>query len=163
MRQPWWEWGLWQYRASIAQANAGGGAIVVDFFPLQGVTMIVLWARGTNSGTNSLQIVTTDEDNIVNPFWSSIASAAGSVGTVPRTFNATTDSDFIDTTDMAVRMIRANDGLTIRQTGAGAQNDTLVVELRALLSSPERALVSKARSTNQADVTIAAPTVNKIR
>lgn len=163
MRQPYWEWGMWMYRASVAQANGAGGAIVLDFAPLQGTSMIVIMARGSNSGTNTLQIMRVDEDQNEGPFWSSIGSGAATVGTIPRGFTTLTTSDFIDSTDLLARMIRAGDTLTIQQTGAGAQNDTLIAEVRAFLSSPERPVVSKARSTNQADVTIATPTVNMIR
>ncbi len=163
MRQPYWEWGMWMYRASVAQANGAGGAIVMFFAPLQGSSMIVIDVRGSNSGTNTLQILRVDEDGNEGPFWSSIGSGLATVGTIPRGFTTLTTSDFIDTTDLLARMIRAGDTLRIQQTGAGAQNDTLIVEIRAFLSSAERPIVSKALSTNAGDVTIATPTVDMIR
>ncbi len=163
MRERWYEWGVWFFRASVAQANGAGGAIVVDFFPLQGQTMIVMIATGENSGTNGLQINRTDEDNETIAL-TAIASAAGTKSGIPQQVASSTTSALrVDSTPIEVRLFRANDGLTIEQTGAGAQNDTLIVTLRALLSSNTRPIVSKARSTNAGDVTIATPTVDLIR
>ncbi len=162
MRDPFWDWGIWAFRASTAQANAAGGAIVLDVSPDPGDTMIVMWARGVNSGTNTLQILRVDEDNNQGPFLSSIGSGAGTVATMPRGFTTLTTSDFIDSTDLHSRTFRGDDRFTIQQTGAGAQNDTLVIDLRAYLSSSSIPTVAKGRSTNQANVTIATPTVNKI-
>lgn len=162
MTDPWWEWGIWAFRASVAQANGAGGAIVLDVSPSAGNAIIVMWARGVNSGTNTLQILRTDEDNNQGPFLSSIGSGGATVGTIPRAFTSLTTSDFIDSTDILARTFRGDDRLTIQQTGAGAQNDTLILDLRAFLSSSLLPSVAKGRSTNQGDVTIAAPTVNKI-
>ncbi len=164
MRQPWWEWGMWFYRASIAQANAAGGAIVVDFVPVQGVTMIIASCHAINSGTNSLTMKRTDEDNNQNPFFLSISSGATTEGGLPRVSpSGSTDTGIIGTEAIETRMFRADDKFTIAQTGAGAQNDTLIVVIRAFLSSAERPIVTKGRSTNQGNVTIATPTVDMIR
>lgn len=164
MRQPWYEWGMWFYRASVAQANGAGGAIVIDFAPLQGMTMIVMHAMGSNSGTNSLRMARHDEDNTLSAILLEVASAATTQGAIPQPGpGITNDGQVFDSTPIETRLFRADDKFTISQTGAGAQNDTMVVDVRALLSSPTRPIVSKARSTNQGDVTIATPTINEIR
>ncbi len=164
MRQPWWEWGMWMYRVSVAQANAGGGAIVVDFVPVAGVSMIVTFVRAENSGTNGLQILRVDEDNSVGPFYASVSSAATTQAVIPQSFSgATTDGVTFDSTDLFTRFFRANDKFTVQQTGAGAQNDTLVINLRAFLSCAERPIVTKGRSTNPSDVTIGTPSVDVIQ
>ncbi len=163
MRQPWWEWGVWFYRSSTAQANASGGNIVLDVAPLQGTTMIVTECYAINSGTNGIRMLRTDEDDTDAAVLVDIASAGQTVGTIPRTVNVITSSLLIDSTPLETRLFRADDRFTIRQTVAGAQNDTLILWLRALLSSPRRPIISKGRSINQGDVTIAAPTVDKIR
>ncbi len=160
MRQPWWEWGLWQYRVSVAQANGAGGAITVDIVAVAGESMKVQLAMGLNSGTNGLVIQLTDTgDNLITE-WLNIASGAGTKGVIPRMENDLTASSFRSSSHDI--WIREQDKLTIRQTGAGAQNDTLVVAVRAFLSCAERPIVLKARSTNAADVTIATPTLDVI-
>ncbi len=156
-----WNWPVWVYRASVAQANGAGGAIVLDFPPAVDDTMIITQAYAINSGTNALEMRRTDEDNNQNILYLSVASAATVEATIPRTFSETGDSGFHDSTDPMTRLYRGDDIFTIQQTGAGAQNDTLIVALRAFLSSFTIPTVSKARSTNSADVTIT-PTVNKI-
>lgn len=163
MRQPWWEWGQWQYRASVAQANGAGGAIVVDFAVLAGQTMIIMEASGTNSGTNGLRIERTDEDNNIAARYSDIGSAGATKGAIPQdaTNNATSSLN-ISSLPFGARLYRRTDKFTIKQTGAGAQNDTLIINLRALLSSATLPLIVKSRSTNQSDVTIATPTVNRV-
>lgn len=161
MSQRWYEWGYWNYRASVAQANGAGGAIVVDFTPSVGQTMYVVEARGINSGTNTVRIQRVDEDNNLGALYVTIASAATTVGSFPQTTAFAETSSYESTSAPGV-WIRGDDKFSILQTGAGAQNDTLIVELRAFLSSSKIPSVSKARSTNQANVTIATPTINKI-
>ncbi len=164
MRQPWWEWGVWFYRALVTQANGAGGAIVVDLVPVAGMDMIVVMASGVNSGTNDLKMERTDEDNNVAAVFYSVASAAGTKGIIPQsTAFSETSTLGMNTVPLETRIFRAGDKLTVRQTGAGAQNDTLLVVVRAFLSSAERPIVTKARSTNSGDVTIATPTVDAIR
>ncbi len=164
MREPWWDWGMWFYRAVFTQTNGAGGAMVVDFAPVAGMTMIVMSVVGENSGTNSLRIERTDEDNIDRPWFADISSGAGTFASIPQTLSfAGTSSVMVDTTSAEVRTFRENDRLTILQLGAGAQNDTLTISLRAFLSSAERPVVVKGRSTNPGDVTIGTPTVDDIR
>ncbi len=165
MRQPWWEWGMWMYRVSVAQANAAGGAIVVDFVPVAGVSMVLLHLRANNDGdANGLQILKTDEDDNTDVFYASVSSGATTQATVPQALSGSaSDQVVIDSTDPMTRFFRADDKLTVNQTGAGAQNDTLVISLRAFLSCAERPIVTKGRSTNPSDVTIGTPSLDKIR
>ncbi len=163
MRQPWWEWGIWIYRVSVAQANGAGGAIILDFAPIGGTTMIIIKAEAINSGTNAVRMERTDADNNRCTRLLDITSGVGAQGSIPRTYTATTTSVTIDSTPMETRLFRSEDKFTIRQTVAGSQDDTIMIALRAFLSSAERPIVTKARSTNPSDVTIAAPTINVIR
>ncbi len=163
MRQPYWEWGMWQYRAVVTQANAAGGAIIVDVVPVAGMDMLVIHAAGTNSGTNGIAIYRMDEDDAVAGVYVSVASGAGTIASIPRSLQGGGTSEQFDSVDIMTRLIRSDDKLAFQQSVAGAQNDTLAINIRALLSSAERPIVTKARSTNSADVTIATPTVDKIR
>ncbi len=163
MRQPWWEWGMWYYRVSIAQANGAGGAIFVDFAPVAGQTMIIMRCHAINSGTNGLRMSSNDEDNVDAPLYLFISSAANVEGGLPRLSpSGSTDTGIVGTEPIETRMFRQGDKFSIAQTGAGAQNDTMLVTIRAFLSSAERPIVLKARSTNPGDVTIATPTVDVI-
>ncbi len=164
MRQPWWEWGMWMYRTVFTQTNGAGGAIVVDIVPIQGTTMIVVLAKGANDGTNTLDMTRIDEDNNEVARFVDVASAGSTAGIFPQTHSAAaTSASIIDSTSLEARIFRADDKLSIFQTGAGASNDTLTIAIRALLSSAERPIVSKGRSTNQGDVTIGTPSVDMIR
>ncbi len=163
MNDPWWEWGIWAFRASVEQANGAGGAIVLDIAPAVGDTMIIISAKGANSGTNSLDMTRIDEDQAEVARYVDVASAASTAGIMPQSVsNAAASASVIDSTNILERLFRGDDVFSIFQTGAGAQFDTLVITIRALLSSSSIPTVSKARSTNQVDVTIVAPTVNKI-
>ncbi len=164
MRQPWWEWGLWQYRNVFTQTNAGGGAIVVDVVPVAGMSMLVVHVLGVNSATNTIDIVKVDEDNNQAIRFADIASGAGTSAAVPQSNSqAVASTRVIDSTPMETRIFRSDDKLSIFQSAAGNQNDTLELVIRAFLSSAERPIVTKARSTNPGDVTTGTPTVDRIR
>ncbi len=164
MRQPWWEWGMWQYRVVVTQANGAGGAVVVDVAPLQGLSMIIISAKGANSGANSLDMTRVDEDNVEVFRFVDVASAGQTAGIMPQTQSAAgASASLADSTPVETRLFRADDKFSIFQAGAGAQNDTLTIAIRAFLSSPERPLVIKSRSTNAGDVTIGTPTVDQVR
>ncbi len=163
MRQPYWEWGLWSYRVVVTQANGAGGAIVVDLSPVAGMTMIVASFSALNSGNNGLILTSRDEDVNEGQRFIEIASAGQTSATIPRGIEGSASQLNTDSIPMETRIYRASDRFSVQQTGAGAQNDTLTLMMRALLSSAERPLVSKGRSTNPSDVTIATPTVDVIR
>lgn len=161
-RPPWWEWGIWAFRAVYTQANAGGGAVVVDFTPGAGDTMILMNLEAENSGTNTLQVQRTDEDNNRSGRFVQVSSAAGVFATVPRGTTIAGSSATMDSTLIETRLFRGDDLLTVLQTGAGVADDTLTITLRALLSSPVIPTRDLSRSTNSGDVTEATPTVNKV-
>lgn len=159
------EYAIWIYRAVITQANIAGGAIVLDLVPALGDEFIPLWVEAVNSGTNTLQIGELDEDNNIH-LMVAVASAAASSASIPRA----SQSDSADSARTGYPYpipIRGHasgavsHGLTIRQTGAGAQNDTLTIQVRGLVKGRAPS-VGKDRSTNQADVTIATPTINRL-
>lgn len=160
---PWWDWGYWAYRASTAQANGAGGAIVLDITPAVGETMIIMEASGSNSGTNGVRIERTDEDSNIAARYVDVASAGTSKGALPQEASGSTTNTLVVTSvPMEARLFRGDDLFTIKQTGAGAQNDTLIIVVRAFLSEATMPTVAKGRSTNPGDVTIAAATENKI-
>ncbi len=156
-----WLWPMWIYRSSTAQANAAGGAIVLTFKPADGDTMLLISAIGVNSGTNSLRMERLDEDDNRAFMYVDVGSGAGSAATLPRAKIEATSSQIGDSTPLETRLIRGDDYFSIRQLGAGAQNDTLIVAIRALLPDHVAPVISKAESTNQANVTIT-ETVNKV-
>lgn len=161
MSDPWWDWGVWAFRASVAQANGAGGAIIVDFEPAPGETMIIMRCHAINSGTNGLKMSAFDEDNNENPLFLFISSAATTEGGLPRVSpSGSTDTGIVGTEPWETRLFRGDDFFSIAQTGAGAQNDTLIIVLRAMISGLIPT-ISKARSTNQGDVTIT-ETENKV-
>lgn len=155
-------WAIWAHQSVFTQANAAGGAIVVDFTPGQGDAMVVLHANGLNSGTNTIQIAAYDEDNNRITVYSGIASGATTRGAIPQTVsNSATSSATIDSSDPDSRLFHGDDKFTIEQTGAGAQNNTLTINIRAKIRGRPPA-ISKARSTNQADVTQGVPTIDRV-
>jgi len=144
--------------ATWQQANAAGGLVRIDIVPGAGSAFQVVWARATNSGTNTLIIQTqtaTGAGELV-PLLASIASGAATVATVPQTNSqAATSSSLMDSTDPSARTVSGTQSFVVRQTGAGAQNDTLqlIMLIRVKGALPT---VSKANSTNEADVTVSA-------
>lgn len=161
--EPWYQWGIWAFRAVYTQANGAGGAIVVDVAPARGQTMIIMHAYGINSGTNALQMLRNDEDDATSTMYLDVASAATTEGAIPQNLAGSgTDGRRIDSTPQETRFFRGDDQFTVQQTGAGAQNDTLTIDLRAFLSGPAIPARSVLRSTNPGDVTEATPLVNVI-
>lgn len=160
-------WRVWAFRAVYTQANAAGGAIVVDFTAGEGNTMIIMHSIGINSGTNGIKISRIDEDNTESALLNDIASAAATSGSVPRGFESVAaqpiSSTLIDSTDPLTRTFSGvSDKFTVRQTVAGAANDTFTIDIRALVRHGVLPARTKARSTNQADVTETAPTINRM-
>jgi len=158
-------WRIWAFRAVYTQANAAGGAIVVDFTAGAGNTMILMHAKGINSGTNGLLIVRVDEDNNDSITLANVVSAAAATGTTPTSRAQTTTTasgTTIDVTDWLTRLFAGGqEKLTVRQDGAGIANDTLTVDVRFLVRHGVGAR-DKSRSTNAADVTETVPTINRI-
>lgn len=153
---------IWQYHAVVTQANAGGGAIVLDVPCTRGTQFFVLHAHGINSGTNTLRIRKVDEDGVTSAEYAQIASAATTEAGIPRAEDdPTLDSALIDSTDIWTRHFAGDDRFEIRQTAAGAQNDTLTVDWRIRLLGI-KPVPNILNSVNPGDVTIATPTVDVI-
>lgn len=157
---PWWEWGLWVYRSVTTQANAGGGAILLDIEPAEGDQMVLAYLVATNSGTNGFLLRVYDEDNNTGGQFGTVASAATTIVRLPASGDpATTDDNVADSSFL---LVRGDNLFTIQQTGAGAADDTLTLSMAWYLENNTIPTVDKSRSTNPNDVTIATPTVNKV-
>ena len=143
---------LWSYRAVATQTNAAGGAIVIQFTPGAGNYVQLIQANAINSGTNTAICQVRDSAGNNLGTLANIASAATtgfslpSIGAVATTSGNTANSQGI--------RIYGTDQLRIYQSGAGVQNDTLIVSWRMYIRSSTAPTVSKANSTNAADVTL---------
>ena len=95
----------------------------------------------------------TDAANTVGPYYQAMGSAAGTNTSLPIA-STTIGSSGNNAASLNV-LTYGTDKLTVAQTVAGAQNDTFRVQM---LIRVKGALptVTKARSTNQADVTVTA-------
>ena len=141
--------------ATWTQANVAGGAVVIEIVPGAGSSLEVLGGRVVNSGTNSIIAETRSAaGGLGMPIHYSIASGAGTVLHFSR--------GKVNTSETAGASGALGDGVvagtqafTIRQAGAGAQNDTLRI-LMTIRVKGALPTVSKANSTNQADVTVTA-------
>ena len=135
--------------------------MIVDISAGAGQTMIVLHASGVNSGTNTLDIQRVDEDDNIAASFVDVASAAASSGRVPSAFTANTTSGLAMGADaMQLIFSGGTEKFTIRQEGASVQNNTLIINVRALLSIGELPTIDFTRSTNFIDVT-QADTINR--
>jgi len=143
---------LWKYRGVATQANAAGGAIVFDITPGDGNYLELIAARPVNSGTNTLLVQVLDSANNNLGLLGTLGSAAGLQMHLPSIgANANATANVMNSTGLRVL---GTDKLVFLQGAAGLQNDTLTVSIRAYVRSSTAPTVSKARSTNAADVTI---------
>ena len=150
----------WAYQARrvATQANAAGGAVVIDISPAAGQAFRVVAVYGKNSGTNVIQCRVLDEDNAANTYLAYLGSAAANYFHLPFSGSTTTSSGNIGSSQGL--MVCPGQKLEISQTGAGAQNDTLTVAVTLeLIGSATEPTWSVARSTNAGDVTLAASTI----
>jgi len=143
---------VYAYAASAAQANAAGGKILLDFTFGKGNWAILVMLRAANSGTNDVDIHMEDA-NSANQLarLAVVGSGAGTNAYLPSVGTAANAS--ANLTYSYGLLISGDDILVVQQNGAGAQSDTLKVRARFLLYGAPPT-VSKARSTNAADVTI---------
>ena len=152
---------LYQARRVATQANVAGGAVIVDISPAAGQTVRLVSLGARNSGTNTLNIFIYDEDNAINPYQAYLAnvgSAAGNTFHLPSLGSAASASANIESSQNIY--VAAGQKLSIVQTGAGAQNDTLTVAVTlVLIGSSVEPTWDKSRSTNAADVTLSASTI----
>ena len=139
--------------ATFTQANVAGGSILVDVSSGAGSAFQLLALYAVNSGTNGLQVRRTDAANTVGPYYQAMGSAAGTNTSLPIA-STTIGSSGNNAASLNV-LTYGTDKLTVAQTVAGAQNDTfrvlMLIRVKGALPT-----VTKARSTNQADVTVTA-------
>jgi len=143
---------LWRYRGVATQANAAGGAVIIDISPGAGNYLELIDAFVSNSGTNSVNVAVRDSSNNTVSIHATVASGAATATYLP-SIGANAASSGAIASSVGLKVFGA-DKLSLYQAGAGAQNDTLTVNIRAFVRSDTAPTVSKARSTNQADVTI---------
>lgn len=141
---------------TYAQANAGGGAIVIDIRGTVGSEWRVTHGRVVNSGTNGLQVLAVDgtASPVVSGKFNDIASAAGTKANLPSVPGGSTTSDVPG--DLESAIFCGIHGLRITQTAAGAQNDTMRILLYIRRTRGDLPTFSKAQSTNPADVSVTA-------
>ena len=151
-------WWLYQARRVATQANVAGGAVTVDITVAAGQTAKLIAVYGANSGTNSLFIVGVDEDNNASFSLAGVGSAAANILRAPNVGSVGSASNNLLYSDGFI--IGPGQKLSIYQSGAGAQNDTLTVAVVLLLSTFTEPTWDKSRSTNAADVTLAASTIS---
>ena len=151
-------WYLYQARRVATQANVGGGAVIVDIALGAGQVGWIELSTFTNSGTNGLFVDVLDEDNMIVGRLAGIASAAGNALRVPSIGTAASAS--LNVNESVRRYLGPGMKWSIYQTGAGAQNDTLTVAVTLFLSTNTEPTWDKSRSTNAADVTLAASTIS---
>lgn len=138
------------------QANAAGGAIVVDVNPASGNEISIEYGQAVNSGTNGIQGAVIDSGNADITILFAVASG---VATLHRWGPGDVDTSVTGTGNAAGTgypfTVRGTDSFTVRQTGAGALNDTMqiVARFRTIGDLP---VLSKARSTNAANVSVSA-------
>jgi len=150
---------IYQARRVATQANAAGGKIIIDINGNPGQIMRIVSLLAYNSGTNTLNIMIVDEDWGSGPRCGYLASAAGNSMALPSIGSpATATSNSIDTNNL---LIAPGQYLSIQQSEAGIQNDTLTVYLTLeLFNSRTAPNWSIIRSTNAGNVTLAASTIS---
>ena len=138
---------------TYTQANAAGGAVKVDILPGAGSSYEIMLARITNSGTNGIIAAAKDTSAVEIARFKNVSSGAATTANLPLTGTDVTSSAASATSEG--RWIAGTDTLSIEQTAAGAQNDTLRITIRIRVKGA-LPTVSKARSTNAADVSATA-------
>jgi len=149
---------LYQARRVATQANAAGGAVIVDISVAAGQVARVVSVYAINSGTNSLYIDVIDEDNATDFRCAGISSAAGVWGNAPQA--GSTGASSAQPGNSSGMLLGPGQKLSIFQLGAGIQNDTLTVAITLLCSTSTEPTWDKSRSTNQANVSLAASTIS---
>lgn len=150
---------IYQARRVATQANVGGGPVIIDVSLATGQIARIIGGRALNSGTNTALGYIIDEDNAVTTTIGTTTSGAGSNSQYPSIGSgATATANIASSVDF---ILPAGAKLSFQQSGAGAQNDTFTVALiLELLNDPTIPTWDKSRSTNPADVTLAASTIS---
>lgn len=143
---------FYQFSIDFQQTNAAGGSIVVDITPATGQILRLVHMVPANSGTNTISAAVLNEDNEEVFFLGGLASAAALELVLPRSGVAAL-GDHVEGDSKDCEILQG-EKLTVYQTAAGLQNDHLylrgALELIGVRSAPT---ITKARSTNAADVT----------
>lgn len=153
--QPQENWVSAAFDVTFTQANAAGGAIIVDIANALSSRFVVLEFEAINSGTNAIQTNVTDSANKVVGSFGNIASGAGTVQNWPTGSTVTSTAAVSPSNDPRFLIIAGTDRLTVQQTGAGAQNDTFRLTCRLLVYGAVPTL-SVTRSTNAGNVSATA-------
>jgi len=153
-------WWLYQARRIATQGNVAGGLVVLDIALSAGqVAKLISCHAESNATAHSLYMDINDEDDAQHARLARITGAIASVAVdIPsQGTSATASLNVADTTNL---LVGPGQKLVARTNEAGAQNDTLTVAMTLLLSTPTQPTWSKARSANEADVTLAASTIS---
>lgn len=144
-----------QMNATWTQANAAGGAVKIEVQPGAGSSFEVLSSKSLNSGTNTIEhAIETALNGTLVATYVAIGSAAGVVGSLPQsTTNSSSSSRLV--ASLRPPLVAGTQAWEIFQGAAGAQNDTLQI-LMLIRVKGALPTVSKANSTNQADVSVTA-------
>lgn len=144
---------------TLTQANAAGGAIVVEISPGAGNEFILLDIRAANSGTNGL--VVRKETAVAGTSIVPILSVASGAGTSANGAVGLVSTVFTSNAAVGIGwpcIVSGTQALLVAQTGAGAQNDTfqVLINIRVRGSDTTGMTVTKANSTNPANVSVTA-------
>ena len=143
---------IYQSRIIFTQTNAAGGAIVADYSVATGQIARLVSLRALNSGNNGISVDLVDEDNAASCRYALIGAGAATLCHLPSIGQSATATGAIASSEYLLTPPGAK--LSIYQSAAGAQNDTLTIALTLeLWNLPTEPTISKARSTNAADVT----------
>lgn len=150
---------IYQARRIAQQTNAAGGAITIDIAANAGQIIRLLALKALNSGNNGLYVNVYDEDNALANKYAIIGAAAATTCHLPAIgTDASTSNNNASSIDL---ILAPGEKLSIVQSGAGVQNDTLTVAVKMELFNVRTSPTwDKSRSTNQADVTLAASTIS---
>jgi len=152
---------LYQARRVATQGNAAGGAIKIDIGLATGQMAELVTLRAYNSGNNRVQGWVCDEDYECHAgFFIDTTTGIGTNGNVPSIGTSATGATNI----IYSAGLKMGPGqlMALHQTAAGVQNDTLIISMTLLLfNKPTEPTWSKARSTNAANVTLAASTISE--
>lgn len=140
-------WYLYQARRVGTNANAAGGAQRIDIVVPSGQVAVLLHGRAASSGAATNLVNILDEDNALHAI---VVTSAATIINFP----------LIGTATGHKVMFGPGQKLAVEQQAAGAQNDTLTVSVTLLLSTSTMPTWDKSRSTNAADVTLAASTIS---
>lgn len=147
---------FWHYKSTFKQTNAAGGAIVVTITNGDQTAMRLVSMRCENSGNNGVGVrpigtaTTADYQGV----WASVGAAAGTNLNLPTSGTASSSSANMSTSENGL-VVGNNSRVVVYQTGAGVQNDELlVIATFELLTNATAPSIDKSGSTNAADVTI---------